>query len=338
MVKNKRIEWVDTAKGIGLLLVILGHLHTPYLSTWIYTFHMPLFFFLSGVVYSGRKYTFKEFLKKRIKSLVIPYFSLGFVIYLFYVVVNAVVSPSVGPYGSNLEMLKNFFVQKHFWTVWFLACLFVVEVLYFWIDRLVREKNIIITMISVIICMIGLILYRFGCAGLPWNIDIAMVAQFFFQIGYLFKTEKLAEVLFRQKKLGYMLTLSITLCINVIAGILCIRLSGSSLDMSVGLYGNEILTFISAIAGIVFAILLSYQVHSRFFTYLGRNTMLIFSWHSRIVIVLCDYLYSYFGIFQTNDIISSFAYAVITAIIVFLLLIPITEWIKKRKWHWIFGI
>ena len=75
-----RIEWIDTAKGIGLLLVIFEHLSIPYVTAWIYTFHMPLFFFLSGVVFSGEKYTFQEYLKKRVKALVIPYFSLGLII------------------------------------------------------------------------------------------------------------------------------------------------------------------------------------------------------------------------------------------------------------------
>ena len=53
--KSNRILWIDAAKGIGLLCVILGHLGVPYLSTLVYTFHMPLFFFLSGIVFSGSK-------------------------------------------------------------------------------------------------------------------------------------------------------------------------------------------------------------------------------------------------------------------------------------------
>lgn len=57
---SKRVEWIDTAKGIGLILVILGHLKIDYLSAWIYTFHMPLFFFLSGVVFSGHKMQFES--------------------------------------------------------------------------------------------------------------------------------------------------------------------------------------------------------------------------------------------------------------------------------------
>ena len=68
---GKRIEWIDTAKGIGLILVILGHLHIPFMTTWIYLFHMPLFFFLSGLVYSGGKYTWKQYLIKKAKSLLV---------------------------------------------------------------------------------------------------------------------------------------------------------------------------------------------------------------------------------------------------------------------------
>lgn len=49
--KSEQWKWVDIAKGIGIILVFLGHFNIPdTLRAEIYTFHMPLFFFLSGVV------------------------------------------------------------------------------------------------------------------------------------------------------------------------------------------------------------------------------------------------------------------------------------------------
>ena len=42
----KREEWVDTLKGIGILLVIVGHTNSPFFK-YIYYFHMPLFFMIS---------------------------------------------------------------------------------------------------------------------------------------------------------------------------------------------------------------------------------------------------------------------------------------------------
>ena len=118
---TNRIGWIDAAKGIGLLCVILGHLHIPLVDTWVYFFHMPLFFFLSGCVFSGGKYDFKTFISKKLRSLVIPYFTLGGGIFLFWCVLYALEGRSGGDY---MEMLKNFLVQEHFWTVWFLPVCF----------------------------------------------------------------------------------------------------------------------------------------------------------------------------------------------------------------------
>lgn len=47
----KRFDWVDIAKGIAILLMILGHSSLPnMIQNWIYSFHMPFFFFISGVL------------------------------------------------------------------------------------------------------------------------------------------------------------------------------------------------------------------------------------------------------------------------------------------------
>lgn len=74
--RNNRIVWIDNAKGIGILCVLFGHLalnegNNLHLFTWIYSFHMPLFFFLSGLTY--RYKPAKEVIRSRIKSLGIPY-------------------------------------------------------------------------------------------------------------------------------------------------------------------------------------------------------------------------------------------------------------------------
>lgn len=54
---NTRVEWVDVAKGIGIILVVLGHNQSPdYIIKFIYSFHMPLFFFLSGYLTNPSKY------------------------------------------------------------------------------------------------------------------------------------------------------------------------------------------------------------------------------------------------------------------------------------------
>lgn len=66
---------VDVAKSIGIVLVVLGHaLPEGYIHQLIYSFHMPLFFFLSGYFFSSTYFKEKVlFLKKRLKRLYLPF-------------------------------------------------------------------------------------------------------------------------------------------------------------------------------------------------------------------------------------------------------------------------
>ena len=69
MKEHRRKEEIDFAKGLGILLVMLGHsmtlMNNP-LNTFILSFHMPLFFFVSGMTIK-REYTFKTFIWKKLK-------------------------------------------------------------------------------------------------------------------------------------------------------------------------------------------------------------------------------------------------------------------------------
>ncbi len=87
---NARTDWVDYAKGIGIILVVYGHLlssgyhagleipqHFFELSdSMVYTFHMPLFFLLAGlfVERSLQKRGAREYLKDKLLQIAYPYF------------------------------------------------------------------------------------------------------------------------------------------------------------------------------------------------------------------------------------------------------------------------
>lgn len=74
------MEWVDWTKIIGIFLVTLGHgnLVSVELNTFIYSFHMPLFFILSGILFKYRN--FIESLKKGWHTLLVPYFIINLII------------------------------------------------------------------------------------------------------------------------------------------------------------------------------------------------------------------------------------------------------------------
>ncbi|MBR3988301.1 MAG: acyltransferase family protein [Clostridia bacterium] len=337
-----RVEWVDIAKGIGIILVIIGHLGVPYTDLWIYTFHMPLFFFLSGVVFSGIKYKFKVFLVKRIKALVIPYFALSFGIFLFFTFLYVYhdKTGTTPPYfvrgalDTPVNMFVKFLVQRGYCTVWFLACLFVAEIIFYFVSKAAKRNLIVMSAISSAICIGGLVYYRLGGTTLPWNIDTALIAQFFMCMGYLFSNStsltKFREIITVNASNPVRCIMAVLfLAINVISGFASLRLSGKSVNMSIGDYGFEPLSFISALAGILFIITVASMIKSRFFSYLGRNTMLVFAWHSRIVIIALNYLYLAIGIFQSDGFIIRCIYGVVTTITILAILMPLDYLIQR---------
>lgn len=76
-----RLNWIDALKGIGIMLVVLGHHSLPAaLDTYIFSFHMPLFFFISGFLFDFGKYSKSgaNFVKGKFRSLLLPYSFLHF--------------------------------------------------------------------------------------------------------------------------------------------------------------------------------------------------------------------------------------------------------------------
>ena len=78
---NNRIEWIDTLRGLAMFFVVWGHLFPSnkwILRKYIYSFHMPLFFFISGLTYKeNANMSFKELIKKLFKRLIIPYIAIN---------------------------------------------------------------------------------------------------------------------------------------------------------------------------------------------------------------------------------------------------------------------
>ena len=74
-----RERWIDETRGYALLLVVLGHMGISYFGQYFTTCHLPLFYFLSGFLFSSRD-AFPVFVKKKAKRLLVPYFCFGIIL------------------------------------------------------------------------------------------------------------------------------------------------------------------------------------------------------------------------------------------------------------------
>lgn len=89
----EREKYIDYAKGIGIILVILGHVSVPNpIITYIFSFHMPLFIFLSGMVFR------QDRLKKNIMSLSKSYILMSSLVSLPRCIYHAVKDRSIEPF------------------------------------------------------------------------------------------------------------------------------------------------------------------------------------------------------------------------------------------------
>ena len=76
---RQRVDYLDVAKGIALICIIWGHFHIGEIDRFVYTFDVPLFFMITGY-FINEKTPFKEFVKRKFRTLIVPYFITGIVI------------------------------------------------------------------------------------------------------------------------------------------------------------------------------------------------------------------------------------------------------------------
>ena len=120
----KRIEYIDILKGIGIILVVLGHVtKNEALSSFIYAFHMPLFFYIAGMFLRDKP----GFTKSHARSLLIPYIFFGFISFVYWILIELRFRDLGG--GSKISELINLIypTSMHQCNVvlWFLPCLFI---------------------------------------------------------------------------------------------------------------------------------------------------------------------------------------------------------------------
>lgn len=124
-INSTRYNWVDWCKSIAIFLVIWGHLpmHSIAISI-IYSFHMPLFFLISGYLYKPQK-TAKEEFKKNFKTLFVPYLIYQLIFYPYWMVRESLVfHQSFTIYDSIIRpIIQSLASNAINGPTWFIYCL-----------------------------------------------------------------------------------------------------------------------------------------------------------------------------------------------------------------------
>lgn len=288
---SRRIEYLDIARGIGILLVVLGHNDFESVSSFfhqvIYSFHIPLFFFLSGY-FINTSIPFLEYFKRRFHSVLKPYL---FTIFLIYF--TSVSFEKMGFQTAIGRIIKSLYGTGYYidWVaLWFLPHLFVVSLYAFLFITVVsnlRKRWITwgILLATLVVSLFFLrVFYPFSIAvfgkdyelyGLPFSLDLVLLSGFFFLLGN--------EVRQTAPEKGFD-----NFLLLIVAGIGLIVLNyffPYKVDIAVRVYDSLIVNTAEAILGILFVLALSRQIelHARglaaLFIYLGNISIIILLFH-----------------------------------------------------------
>jgi fucose 4-O-acetylase-like acetyltransferase len=293
---TSRNSTIDVAKGIGIFFVVLGHnwLSThekSELSRVIFSFHMPLFFFLAGV-FLRLSDGILRFAKTRAGSLLKPYFVvltiLGIVKMLWSTLHGEARMNGIDYFTGVLYGTGNTIAWI---ALWFLPHLFIALIASLIILKAIEihtESKGWVALAALVLLMIGVSFIdafwqqagadihfvgpgRF--LGLPWSADLIPITSSFIIFGYLF-AEPMKSMRFSPVGLLISLVVFVSLHYHF----------DYSMDLNERVYGNPIVSTIQALAGIyitfsVAALLQNFPSFRKGLAYLGSGTLFILIFH-----------------------------------------------------------
>jgi acyltransferase len=250
---NHRYFWVDYAKSLAIYLMVLGHSPIPdYAFVFIYSFHMPLFFLVSGFL--DKNTSLHETIIKSAKTLLVPYVIMYAGTYVFWIIwANS--HPDIYAINSNTltKSLLGLFFGVGYDTdysimtnppLWFLPCLFVVKCMHSLLVNRFGQKTLALGLFAVVSILSVVLLKRTG-VDLFFSVDSALMAYPF----YLFGIQMRRHEIVIGKRLWCVI---IVICLAIT---ICAGQFNTAVSMDNFIFGRSVpLFYFTALAGSIMII------------------------------------------------------------------------------------
>ena len=287
---SKRIAYIDIAKGIGILIIVLAHndlaAYHPTLHKFIYAFHIPLFFFLSGMFFRPDR-TFGETLKRRFNTLLKPYLFAIFLIYLFEAAFENMTFPNIVERIAKSLYATGYYID---WVqLWFIPHLFVVS-LFAWLAWRALFGHVKVDWLRWLLLFamlaVGVVTMPYFWPftapvigkefyGLPFSLDLVFASGFFFLVGY--------EVNQKPLETFFAAPLVLTLTFGLLLAM--IWFLPPTMDFNTRTYPSLTVNTVEALLGIAMVLSLSRNLEkwsmrvANVFRYFGRISLVILIFH-----------------------------------------------------------
>lgn len=298
---EKRLDYIDIAKGLGMLAIVWGHICCKgWSNELVYSFHIPLFFFLSGMMFNREKYpSFWQFFKKRAKRLLIPYAVYSVLTWGVWVAFNMVFHR---PVESIWDPLLQTIIAKgsggflvHNVALWFIPCLLAVELIYYALSRY-KVGGVFLSFAIAAISMYLASIYGMEYNHFwPWNLDSAFVALPFYALGHQLTINVGHSKLMAYSQANKGKVLILCSLLTVVLYYLAVKFGAISMGHSQ--FGNEYVFHVRAMIGCASTLLFSLWLASvgskilkpivRYVTWFGRNSFDVMATNNPLKGVFC---------------------------------------------------
>ncbi len=278
---NLRLNYIDIARGIAIILMVLGHIHHIPLRTFIFSFHMPLFIIVSGMFFNTKE-NLKDIVKKIVKNLFIPYM---LAIWFTHILNFIFYKQSINVITITIQIFCAFSNKKIFNNVdtvgalWFIPFLIVCKFCFYFINKFSKENDLLNGVICTAFTLFGIYLGEIHLY-LPWSIDVAFASMIFYYFGYILKKYELLD-----KNLHNVKVLLYTFLIYEIC------LFFGQIELATRSYPYGFICYITAMCGTIIIFGLSNLLEkttnyiSRILQWYGKNSLYILLFHHLETIV-----------------------------------------------------
>lgn len=283
---------IDFLKSILIILMVIGHSISSdiRLHRYIFWFHMPAFFIVSGYLNNWGKYTLSEFIKKKFNSYIIPYLSWSVLFYFIYIPENPIKNIVRVLYGGSINTLI------YSYPYWFINCIYISVIIFKFLYERLNIKQITFIILFMWFLFHYLISYL---SPLPWSLEIMPFAIFYIYIGFLYK-----NIEHKQFKYMYIICIITTICLFYIDSITDIKYE---INMKSGILRHPILDIIYPSIITLSLYLTCKYIKIRLFNTIGNASMTIMFIHAPLINLVQKtfipiYIYIPFIIFLSTGI------------------------------------
>lgn len=271
VVKNKeRTPLYDVAKGICIISIVLGHLGIA--TRFVYFYHLPIFFFISGLFLNAEKHSFKDFLLKKIKSLYVPYVIISLLFAIIFDFQNM----------KNIKYVLRIFLfdgkVPFTGTFWFISCLFIKSTIAFITEKLTVkfDKKIRQGIYLGLFCFYVVMTFLFYKLNihLYYNLHLVPWLQIIYILAFLFKSLYLQNI-FENKKVSI-----ITGASGFTLLLLAMLFTNLRIDIAQNQFMNSFLWVVFVFIGLCFVFGVSSLIQKlNLFSLIGKHSFYIMCFH-----------------------------------------------------------